>query len=136
MQVKHFIIDPMHTIDGGVLRVAIQLMFSVGFPKRWKYIPVGSTHAAFFGKVNEYMDAWRKNISRDDYARKPRALKDVARWKMRETRTAGVIMIPALNAVPELQFDIHFFRAYMYLVTGMRLVYRFTHKPIPKVGVI
>lgn len=124
----------MHTIDGGVLRVAIQLMFSVGFgSKQWKCIPAGGRNKAFLAKVEEYMNAWRKNISRDDYARKPRALKDVARWKMREVRTAGVIMIPALNALPELTLDTDFFRAYMYLVTGMRLVYRFTHKPIPKV---
>lgn len=127
----------MHTIDGGVLRVAIQLLFSVGFPgKRWKYIPEGHHNAAFHERVNEYLAEWRRNVSRDDYARKPRHLKDVARWKMRETHTAGVLLVPALYAVTNLTFDADFFNAYMCLITGMRLVYRFSHKPIPKVCVV
>lgn len=124
----------MHTIDGGVLRVGIQLLLSVGFKSdAWKCVAAGSYDAAFHKLVNSYMEEWRKNISRDDYARKPRALKDIGRWKMRETHTAGVLLITALNAVPNLTFDEDFFKAYMCLITGIRLVYRFSHKPIPKV---
>lgn len=124
----------MHTIDGGVLRVAIQLCFSVGFVKDWwKYIAELKYDEAFMNKVEEYLDEWRSNVDSEDYARQPRSLKEIGKWKMRETHTSGVILIPALHAVSDLNFNNDFFQAYMALIAGIRLVYRFTHKPLPTV---
>lgn len=127
----------MHTIDGGVLRVAIQLMFSVGFETdSWKAFGKEYT-AAFLQRVEAFMDAWRPNIS-GDFARKPRAIKDIKFWKMRETNVAGVFMIPALiwAAGVKDELDHEYFENYMNLITAMRLVYNFSHKALPSVSML
>lgn len=137
-KVRLFIIDAMHTIDGCVLRVAIYLLFAIGFDSddKWKHIL--GYKPADIAKVEKVLKCWRSNVTRD-FARQPRALKDIRRWKMRETHTAGVYLIPALQAVPELAAyfrDVkrkQFFPVFMHLIAGIRLVYNFSHKPLPKV---
>lgn len=131
----------MHTLDGCVLRVAIYLLFAIGFPSKesWKHI-LGYRKIEI-AKIEKYLKSWRPNVTRD-YARQPRSLKDVRHWKMREIHTAGVYLIPALHAVPELAAyfrDVkrkEFFSAFMHLIAGIRLVYNFSHKPLPKVRLL
>lgn len=126
----------MHTIDGNVLRVAIFLLLAIGFDEKWKHIL--GYDAVFIDKIEKYLLSWRSNVTRD-FARQPRSLHDIKDWKMRETHTAGVHLIPSLQAVPELAAYFgeekrkKFFHAFMHLVTGIRLVYNFSHHALPKV---
>lgn len=138
IQVLLFVIDAMHTIDGNVLRVAIYLLFSIGFGDKEKWKHILGYKAILIAKIEKYLKNWRSNVTRD-FARQPRPLKNIRDWKMRETHTAGVYLITALQAVPELGPFFReakrklFFNAYMHLVSGIRHVYNFSHKPIPKV---
>lgn len=117
--------------------MAIQYMFSVGFTAKemtFKLI-CGKYAPAFMRAVEKCMKAWRPNIS-SDFARQPRSLDEIKFWKMRETNVAGVFMIPSLIWVDGVKDGLQpdFFTNYMDLVAGMRLVYNFSHKPLPKVS--
>lgn len=116
--------------------MVIQIMFSVGFTSKEGWKIFGKAYSDVFRKrIDECMEAWRPNIS-GDFARKPRALKDIKFWKMRETNVAGVFMIPALIWIAGVkdELDFGFFRNYMNLITAMRLVYNFSHKDLPSVS--
>lgn len=128
----------MHTIDGGVLKVCIMLMFCIGFePGKGHKLVCAKYTPAVLRMIESCLKAWRPNIS-SDFARQPRSLKEINFWKMRETNIAGVFMIPALiwvNRVKD-ELDHEFFSNYMNLITGMRLVYNFSHKPLQKVRAV
>lgn len=110
-------------------------MFGEGFETKDNYKKfLEKLPDAVFQKIEACMKAWRPNIS-TDFARQPRSIKEIKFWKMRETNVAGVFMIPALIWVDEVkdELDHEFFTNFMNLITGMRLVYNFSHKPIAKV---
>lgn len=133
-QTKYFIIDVMHTIDGGVLKLCIMIMFTIGFEPGKAKLICGKYTAAVMEMFEKCMKAWRPNIS-SDFARQPRSLKEINFWKMRETNIAGIFMIPALIWVDGVKDELQmpFFSNFMNLITGMRLVYNFSHKALPKV---
>lgn len=140
-QTIFFPVDGMHAVDGCVLKTGIMHLFNVGLPsgEKWKYVG-GSLDDGVFGMIEKYMRQWRMNLPKTDFARKPRAISEIHHWKMRETHVAGVYMIPALFSIPAIWDNMptmkqNFARSYMQLITGMRLVYNFSHKPLPTVSI-
>ena len=124
----------MHTADAGVLWTAVSLLFSVGQDEaKWKYVRTYSK--VLMTRVNMYRAAWRRQITYD-FARRPRPLTMWNRAKACETHTVGILEVPNLHHIPEVNdlLDKSMFKNYMLLVASMKLVCSFSCKPIPRVS--
>jgi hypothetical protein len=100
--------------------------------------------------VDAVLHSWKKCVP-NDFNRKPRPLKLLSKWKMREIYVVGARMIPALWKMPE-HFDARskgnidiigsmnptqklYFENFLYLTAALRIVSSNTMDPIPPVSV-
>lgn len=132
-----FPIDAMHDVDGHVILNGIRILLTVGFEpgERWKHVTKVLNKTTFWKSCNAWINHWRLWLP-SDFARKPRELEHLPKYKMREAHVAGVHLIPALHHIPELwqHVDHALFKNYMKLVVGVLLVCGFSCKPLPKVS--
>jgi hypothetical protein len=99
--------------------------------------------------VDAVLHSWKKCVP-NDFNRKPRPLKLLSKWKMRETYVVGARMIPALWKVVEhvdartkRNIDIIgsmndsqklYFKNFLYLTSALRIVSSNSMEPIPPVS--
>jgi hypothetical protein len=135
-QVSGFVLDMMHTIDGGVLLNVLKQMFHVGYDDRSKYF-MARLPPTIFRLLENALATWKYN-SPNEFSRKPRPLADIKKWKMRETAMMGIYVIPALLHLPNVRqyLDNEMFDAYLNLVAGMRLVCGYSTRPVPPVSIV
>lgn len=131
-----FPVEIMHSVDGHVVVNAISLLLTVGFEtkEKWKHV-TKRLPKGFWKACNAWVANWRLWLPRD-FARKPRELVHIGKYKMREAHVAGIHLIPAFRHVAQLwdHIDHGLFANYMKLVTGVLLVCGFSCKPLPKVS--
>lgn len=138
---KDYVIDFMHTGDGGCGRLGFCVLLRVGLDGKeaWKTrlcaekLTTKQTKVYFFNAELKF-DHFRRCLS-DDYARKPRELAAVNLYKTVEMRTAIVKFVPALLQVPKVAkyLDKDLAANFMNYVVFTRLVGNFSTKPLPQV---
>lgn len=136
LQTTLFVVDMMHTVDGGALSLAIQYLLSIGFDakSKWKRF-LRRPSEGFFSRADQYWKVWKKCLPKD-FARQPRTLSEFSLWKMRETHNAGVFFIPALRNVEGLgsELDEAAFDNYMKLIGAIRILCTFSTQALAQVG--
>ena len=76
-------LDPMHLVDLGVMRRMLQFLFGTG---QNGSIPNVTLNRALIRAIDTFLIRLRPFISRIDFARQPRTVKELPRWKATELR--------------------------------------------------
>jgi hypothetical protein len=143
LQVKLFVIDLMHTLDNGVLRQGLFQVLRTGYDnakERMKYVsaPLPPSQNKLFSEALQNVFENMRACLPEEYVRKPRPPSFASQYKSRECNTVGVLFVPALWHIPEVQvyLDKGIFKNFMNLVTGIKLVGGFSPKPLPQVYLV
>jgi hypothetical protein len=128
-QVTGFVLDWMHTFDGGILRRAVAYLFVVG-----KTIVAEHVQAKYPSHLVETANDWIKRWSKcipSEFSRRQRPLDEIEKWKMRETEMTGTMILPALARIPDVSrvLDKGHFNSYLKLVTYSKLIGGFSTTP-------
>lgn len=132
MQVTGFVLDWMHTVDGGILKRGIAYLFVVGKGLVADQL-VTQYPNNFYTCANSWLQRWSKCLPYE-FSRRPRSLDELDKWKMRETGMTGTYIIPAFKHVSEVndKLDRGHYNAFLKLVMFCRLIGGFHGQRVPE----
>jgi hypothetical protein len=99
--VFHVPLDPMHLVDLGIMRRILSFLFP---NKQRRNTPGVTLQPHIVRNIDEFVISLRKFISRIDFARQPRSIKELPRWKATELRQfllyIGVVVLKPYLPIP------------------------------------
>ena len=94
-------LDPMHLFDLGVMRRKLTFLFP---NNKRRNTPGVTLHPQIVKNIDSFLISMRKSISRIDFARQPRSIKELPRWKATELRQfllyLGVVVLKPYLPAP------------------------------------
>lgn len=131
-QVTGFVLDWMHTVDGGILRRAIAYLFVIGKNIVSEHINARYP-AAMYAAANSWIRLWSSCIP-SEFSRRPRSLDEIDKWKMREINMTATMILPALTGIPEVwnTIDHAHFYSFLKLVVYCRIIGGYSMEPVPE----
>lgn len=129
LQIKGFSLDPMHTLDGGVIPTALRWIFGL-----FKGRKLTKTHlsAGCVEDANTFMESWLPCYPWE-ICRKVRPIRYLAKWKMVEGRTFLMyIMVPLFFCLGD-KTD-HYFSPLKRLLRAIHGIGGYSLKPVPRVS--
>ena len=89
-------LDPMHLLDQGIMKKLLNAWFGTEKKKKKRRSSFMRFNDAIIHQIDCSLRHYRKWISRKDFARQPRCVKEMPRWKATEFRTilryTGVVL--------------------------------------------
>lgn len=143
---RQFILDAMHTLDGGVTVTTIKWIFAL-LQKIPKEFFKKSLSAAFLQRADSLLQAWSE-CTPYEFQRRVRPISSVIKWKTIEGRTFLLYLSTALfhkllvDEEAEDEDDVDqlgdgapsIFSTWVHLVKSVRLISGDSILPVPKVN--
>lgn len=148
MQVRQFILDAMHTLDGGVTVNTIRWIFAL-LQKIPKEFLKKSLNAAYLRRADSLIQAWSE-CTPYEFQRRVRPISKLIKWKTIEGRTFLMYLSTALFhqllVAGEIEEDegvenangesngLSIFSTWVHLVKSVRLLSGDSILPVPQVN--
>jgi hypothetical protein len=127
LKVTQVFLEPMHTIDGGIVPDLAKQIFGIGTKKH-----ALKPHWRVLSKANRLVITWG-SCTPYEFQRRLRNFSHIKRWKATEGRLFLLYFAPALYIAMGKQMADQF-SLVMLLTLSMRLIGSDSVKPVPKVS--